>query len=72
MCLFKFDLYRYNPFKDYSNCRQHYLRRHTVEKPYSCAKCARGYAVRADMQTHQKHCGVRYACCCGQAGGCAR
>ncbi len=46
MCLFKFDLYRYNPFKDYSNCRQHYLRRHTVEKPYSCAKCARGYAVK--------------------------
>lgn len=54
-----------HPFKDFGNCRQHYLRRHTLEKPYSCDKCGRGYAVKADMQTHQKHCGVRYACLCG-------
>ena len=45
-------------FKDFANCRQHYLRRHTNEKPFKCPKCDRAYAVKPDMQTHAKQCGM--------------
>lgn len=54
-----------HPFKDFANCRQHYLRRHTNEKPFKCPKCDRAYAVKPDMQTHAKQCGMQYPCSCG-------
>ena len=61
-----------HPFIDFAKLRQHYLRRHTNEKPFSCPRCGRGYAVKADMQTHAKQCGKVFQCSCGESFGTAR
>jgi len=45
-----------HPFASFKLCRQHYLQRHSAERPHACPKCGRAYAVKADMQTHAKHC----------------
>ena len=45
-----------HPFASFKLCRQHYLRRHSAERPHACPKCGRAYAVKADMQTHAKRC----------------
>lgn len=45
-----------HPFASFKLCRQHYLRRHSAERPHVCPKCGRAYAVKADMQTHAKRC----------------
>ena len=46
-----------HPFVSFKLCRQHYMRRHSAERPYACPKCRKAYAVKADMQTHAKRCG---------------
>ena len=48
-----------HPFASFKLCRQHYLRRHSAERPHACPKCGRAYAVKADMQTHAKRCAER-------------
>ena len=55
-----------HPFASFKLCRQHYLRRHSAERPHVCPKCGRAYAVKADMQTHAKRCAERRAAGSGE------
>ena len=55
-----------HPFMDFPTLRKHFLRIHVAEKPHKCKICGKAYALKSDMQTHEKGCGKAFMCECGK------
>ncbi|NP_001169281.1 uncharacterized protein LOC100383144 [Zea mays] len=50
---------------DLTGIKKHFCRKHG-EKRWACPRCAKRYAVQADLKAHAKTCGTReYRCDCG-------